>query len=46
MNSKKKLIYTDGLKEGDKVAAATIVNNDIFCIRHPDETTIFTELAF
>ena len=46
------MIYTDGSKDGNKVAAAAVVNNDIFSVRLPDEATIFTaeakaiELAF
>ena len=46
--------YTDGSKDGNKVAvaAAAVVNNDIFSVRLLDESTIFTaearaiELAF
>ena len=34
-------MYTDGLKEGDKVAAAAIVNNDIFSIRLQNEKNIY-----
>ena len=38
-------IYTNGSKDGNKVAAAAVVNNDIFSVRLPDEVTIFTAEA-
>ena len=45
-------IYTDGLRDKNKVAAATVTNKDVFSARLPDEATIFSadakaiELAF
>ena len=45
-------IYTDGSKEKNKVAAAAVINKDVFSARLPNEATIFSaeaktiELAF
>ena len=35
-------IYTDGSKDKNKVAAAVVINHDIFLVRLPNEATIFT----
>ena len=37
-------IYTNGSKDGNKVAAA-VVNNDIFSVRLPYEARLFTAQA-
>ena len=45
-------LYTDGLRDKNKVATATVTNKDVFSARLPDEATIFSadakaiELAF
>ena len=38
-------IYTNGSKDGNKVAAAAVVNNNIFSGRLPDEARMFTAEA-
>ena len=38
-------IYTNGLKDKNKVAAAAVINKDIFSARLPDEATIFSAEA-
>ena len=38
-------IYTDGSKDNNKVAAAAIINHDVFSVRLPNEATIFTAEA-
>ena len=39
------LIYTYGSKDKYKVAAAAVINDDVFCVRLPDEATVFTAQA-
>ena len=38
-------IYTDGSKDKNKVAAAAVINKDVFSARFPDEATIFSDEA-
>ena len=38
-------IYTDGSKNKDKIAAAAVINHDVFSVRLPNEATIFTAEA-
>src|ERR1044071_1148835 len=35
-------IYTDGSKEGERVAAAAVVKSSLLCCRLPDGTSVFT----
>ena len=38
-------IYTDGSKDKNKVAAAAVINHDVFSVRLLNEATIFTAEA-
>ena len=38
-------IYTDGSKDNKKVAAAAVINHDVFSVQLPNEATIFTAEA-